>query len=1593
MSNCERSPSPSPPQQQCFPTPCPTIIEERHVRSVSYIPDATHGQDSQPHFPLPTEPSYYRTDSGTPGLGGYVSEGPQFVPNYLQEPPAPLLYGLSHQSAPGTSAGRTSPTLPSKVYDCKSSVVLVQDLIQSGVAELEGGDGKLAYCFFQAKDVITKYTEGSLSERLPTGSRVKCNAWLLDETAKIPYLVSTIWTEGTEVPTTAVDKILGMPGIPDMQMYHKISKDLAWMLPSNRKLKKDKKDKEKKGRDREKEKKKDLKRNEREIFKDEDKRKSYLDRLASASPTERDRGRRRRSRSRTGERSRQRSRRSRSRDRKDRRRSSERKRSSSRDRKDSGRSRSGGVKEERSKGKSLSRESGQSRQSESDRKDPHRSVDELLAKNYGNRNYDDGRTTRGETDYDNNEEEPMSRRRRFSEEGRIYRGRGRFMRGGRGHFPRKKLAIGRNVFPEGDDDGFEGGRGRGKLAIGRNVFPDPSESSRGNNRGRFKKQRGFAVGRNVFESEDRPGLGFTKPKIRENSRWKRWQELCRKKPGEEEYTDNIAEFPSRETSPVSDGEELLDNPTEPNNNPVADRPGSRVSSNRSRSPVQAIQLGHVVEVSTYENEEVGILTGQKDMKILFHINQVWSNHPSSGFCPYREIFPTSDLSKHFYPGRSVLCWARSIPPTKQANFQATAVWLDGEPPEEKLYRTSELPAELNFHLTEYQTGAMGKLDMVVPPAKHRSMEAVVQEYISHEMGVARLTGADGGVVLFHLGQVWTFTTTWVPYTSVMTKPLSKEYLTIGTKVAVAVRKLPASMNSQLRYQAMVIWNKDLCKEAEERVGSTTHMFSRRGLEEGGVPPAYVVKFTPDTARVELVQELDSMFDNFKKLCKLGLKSINPVPVILNLLPEDWEAKVVKVVDQENGVICISHRKGVDMSGDLKLGVTKMFAIFHIEDVFSMTGGRYRTNPDHSVAQLLAGYVDLTARSIVSEGGQTMAAVFHTAASQLLLSQTISNVACPVLQAVTVYIKQDPTAEPNIASSPRPTYLRAFPESFHCDEPSTSFYLSYLLQLQLDVKALNFFSATNQAKLQKEINNGLAMAHFNMMKKNNTIDKVEQQKLVEEMVVLDNCNSRQLTYGCYQPLKTSPFLQNLPQFIPAVRVKVQLLYQQGFWIREGVVKFQLPSQLGRNLPTNILQYAFFDMSCYKFSLRQELRVRDLAAVCPVYADVELKAHLLLANKQSPIPYVCTAVWNTHHWKRDPDSVSAMDPLFIQKYERIAAIISSEATPGPSQDMNKFIPHSVLPSPIPAHTVSSHHVPAVQPTLCWATEELLKARVGKVTNIIDGNYGIAVVKYTPSNKVNERHRAIVLFDTCDVWLGLQTAQQLDLTLNQVMMEGDYVKMKAIMVPESGNRKNIRYLATSLVTGKDRKAVKKMDLPEMEPLENIDQIHPSKINNFYAVVSAVCHNIPGDAEDECKGVSSDEDEAVVTSTVNAAASSSILSFTTPPHGVDKQLAMAKSFAKSGTSAISLDAYEKDREKKKLAKANECLQSRRKLGYDRVARDKLLLELKLKNQLLWKCAECNITCGKAGMEKHITSKSHWDKVLENYKKMLDTQQPSATG
>ena len=124
------------------------------------------------------------------------------------------------------------------------------------------------------------------------------------------------------------------------------------------------------------------------------------------------------------------------------------------------------------------------------------------------------------------------------------------------------------------------------------------------------------------------------------------------------------------------------------------------------------------------------------------------------------------------------------------------------------------------------------------------------------------------------------------------------------------------------------------------------------------------------------------------------------------------------------------------------------------------------------------------------------------------------------------------------------------------ETSTSFYFSHLLSAQLDVKALNFFSATNSARLQREINNGLAMAHFKstrygglllvnmvitrvtLVRKDKNCDRGEQQKLFDQMAILDTCKAKNQVYGSFHPLQNPPMFSvsyppSLSQVITAV----------------------------------------------------------------------------------------------------------------------------------------------------------------------------------------------------------------------------------------------------------------------------------------------------------------------------------------------------------------------------------------------------------------------------------------------------------------------------
>jgi len=473
----------------------------------------------------------------------------------------------------------------------------------------------------------------------------------------------------------------------------------------------------------------------------------------------------------------------------------------------------------------------------------------------------------------------------------------------------------------------------------------------------------------------------------------------------------------------------------------------------------------------------------------------------------------------------------------------------------------------------------------------------------------------------------------------------------------------------------------------------------------------------------------------------------------------------------------------------------------------------------------------------------------------------------------------------------------------------------------------------------------------------------------EMENIDTNKTCKLIYGSYRELPKPPIQPQYPNSLHNVTCSPRILYQQGMYAKEGVVLCEIPTAGGHRIAV----YAFFDISNYKFSLQKELRVKDFADIIPIYMSPNLRANIILINPNNPIPYVATAVWNPAFWSRAPDLNHKLDDLYLQKYERMTAGITSRAAPTLA---NPNLPLPVLygQGPPPGRALPPSVAvarPQAPPKLYWSRKELLREVVGRVTSIIDENYGLAVVKFASPVPPYDRHRAIVLFDTCDLWLGEHTATELGTNLSGCMREGDYIKVKALLVPESENDKNIRYLATGVVTGRTKNEVRNMPLPEQDRLENIDKIHPDKLNNFYQVVSVVCANLPGVAEDEVEGVSTDEETLPKSFDISEG------SDFRRPTDTDRHF--------SRNSMMSMDAFEEERETKKNAKALECQNNRRKMGYSKEARDKLLGEMKLPNQLMWKCVDCQISCAKPGMEKHITLKTHWDKVFENYCKKLD--------
>merc|ERR1719427_2258906 len=102
-------------------------MDERHVRAVNFLPGDFGA--AQNLFDQPDTGGFMAPFQSDVISNSFNPESVQLSPGYHSDLTGPLLCRMPPALPVGT-VGRGSPTLPSKVYDCRSSVVLVQDLIQ-----------------------------------------------------------------------------------------------------------------------------------------------------------------------------------------------------------------------------------------------------------------------------------------------------------------------------------------------------------------------------------------------------------------------------------------------------------------------------------------------------------------------------------------------------------------------------------------------------------------------------------------------------------------------------------------------------------------------------------------------------------------------------------------------------------------------------------------------------------------------------------------------------------------------------------------------------------------------------------------------------------------------------------------------------------------------------------------------------------------------------------------------------------------------------------------------------------------------------------------------------------------------------------------------------------------------------------------------------------------------------------------------------------------------------------------------------------------------------------------------------------------------
>jgi len=824
--------------------------------------------------------------------------------------------------------------------------------------------------------------------------------------------------------------------------------------------------------------------------------------------------------------------------------------------------------------------------------------------------------------------------------------------------------------------------------------------------------------------------------------------------------------------------------------------------------------GKAATIVKYNNEESGILScGGEAKAVMFHVNQMWVFQSGIGWAHFRELYPTSELKAMFPPNSKLKCNIKRVD-GGMVNFQATAVWLEGPPPPE--YRTKEMMDDTQklCSSAKYSTGYVyylnnlqaGGLDSI-------PREGVVQEFLSLETGLIRLTDSDCSVVLFNLGQIWIQKGRGNYASSCLLKDdgrkiLPQDYIPVGTKVVVTMRPIPAHKFSQLKYQAIYV-----CKQ--DRSGD-------RNLSQ-----EFQTMYNSRQVRIELGRMLHEHHDSFKRLAQLSKiktmptnSDMNLVPIILNTLPVGG---VALVVEADNGIM------GHDM-GLIKVAVPNssqnLYALFHLEDVYNSEGVPAFQDTELTLDSIINKNVDLIARSICPlDNSRDILGMVRK------VNERHPNAVIPMLQAVAVFVKNEMTGGFNPSQAPLPTYLRTDPKSFNSEQPGAAYYVNYLLKSELDRKVLEFMEYSPESitqvlpsVLNPYLSNPAAVPAIK--------SQIPARKVRLMKKEIDHIGATDLLYGSFDPTEHYP-QENLPQIINALPCQIKLLHRNKWKAECGLIEFSIPDVEYKSV-------AFFHVGDVVTSKRT---FGDLVKVMPANITEQVKLHAYLIDKDSKIPYIATAVWVDSEQSTDPPGVSNQDRSELWKTigDEILLAWGDGVEDDPPVDDRRMMEDRRMMDDRKRVKEEQRPPRPAEPPRPWKWTTSLVAESGTVHKVLNEGYGVAVGYQRHGY---EERRFYVLFDTCDVWLGDELANNLKkgLKKDNLMVAGDQVRFHAIHIENAENSWNLNYLATALISGKTRDAVDRGKMPEQAiSVKSLSQLNADKVANFSKIEVLVCKKSP--------------------------------------------------------------------------------------------------------------------------------------------------------